>query len=252
MNKLLTLVMAVMAVSMGWAQSALAEQDDSKGVPVEFFACNWQKGKDLGDLDKVAKKFVDWSEQNDSGYSAWILTPQFHDGLDFDVAWMGSWPDSNAFGKSQDAWNAGGREIAADFDAVVDCSAGHQMATSVPVSAPDGPPGDGVVIFSACTLQEGKTPLEGLAAHKKVGAAMKGMGSKASSWLFYPGMGSGDHDFHYWSVIAFNNYAELGAASELYINGGGWEKAMVLLGPVTSCVSPTTFDAKLVRSGASR
>lgn len=252
MNRLCAIVIAVMAVSMGWAQSTLAQQDENRGVPVEFFSCNWQKGKDMGDLDKVAKKFEDWADKNDSGYSAWILTPQFHDGLDFDVGWMGSWPNSSAFGKSQDTWNADGREMAAEFATVVDCSVRHQMATSVPVSAPDGPPGDGVVLFSACSLQEGKTPQDALAAHRKVGGIMQDMGSEASSWLFYPGMGAGNHDFHYWSVIAFNNYAELGAATELYVNGGGWQKSMMILGAVAHCGSPTAFDAQLVRAGAGR
>jgi hypothetical protein len=117
---------------------------------------------------------------------------------------------------------------------------------------PKGPPGNGVVLFSECTMMAGKTPADALPAHRKVAAEMVALGSKASSWLFYPGMGNSDIDFHYWSVLGFNNYAELGAATELYVNGGGWQKAMGILGPVSRCKPPTVFDAHLVRAGAGR
>jgi hypothetical protein len=99
-------------------------------------------------------------------------------------------------------------------------------------------------------LQEGKMPGDALPAHRKLAAEMKTMGSKGSSWLFYPGLGAGDIDFHYWSVLGFKNYAELGAAMEMYTNGGGWKKAMGILGPVTRCGSPSVFDARVVRTGA--
>ena len=250
MNKLLLKVIAVLVVAVGWIPSVLAQQGQDEGAPVEFFACDWQNGKGMADLEKVGKKFSKWADKNDSSYSAWILTPQFHTDVGFDVGWLGGWPDGNAFGKAQDAWQAGGRELAADFAGVMDCSASHELATSAVVSAPKGPPGNGVVMFAECTLQEGKMPADALPAHRKAGAAMKAMGSKASSWLFYPGLGAGDIDFHYWSVLAFSNYTELGAASELYINGGGWEKVMATLGPVTRCGSPSVFDVRLVRSGA--
>ena len=80
--------------------------------------------------------------------------------------------------------------------------------------------------------------MEAYEAHKKFSAAMAEMGAPGSSWLFYPGLGAGDTDFHYFSVVAFNNYAELGAGWEIYNNGDGWKKAMEILWPVTSCDSP--------------
>lgn len=251
MSKLFAVVVAVLTVLVGWIPSVQAQQAQDKGAPVEFFACNWQDGKGMADLEKVNKKFVAWVAKNDAKYSAWILTPQLHAGVDFDVGWLGGWPDAVSFGKGQDAWMSGGRELAAEFANVMDCSAGHQMATSVVITAPDSPPGNGVVMFSECTMQEGKMPNEAVAAHREVGKAMKGMGSKASSWLFYPGIGAGNIDFHYWSVIAFKNYSEMGVSQEMYINGGGWSKAMSILAPVSRCRSPELYDVRLVRNGAS-
>ena len=250
MKKLFVVVASVFAVLIGWGQSALAQQPMDKAAPVEFFACNFQDGKGMADLEKVGKKFSAWADKNNSKYSAWILTPQFHTDLGFEVGWLGGWPDGNAFGKSQDTWLSGGRALAEEFGAVIDCSGQHQMASSAVINAPKAPPGNGVVMFAECTLQEGQTPDAALPAHRKLGAEMKTMGSKGSSWLFYPGMGAGDIDFHYWSVLAFSNYTDLGAATEMYINGGGWKKSMAILGPVTRCGSPSVFDARLVRSGA--
>jgi hypothetical protein len=251
MKKLLAIVVAYV-VSAGWAQSLLAQQAEDKGVPVEFFGCTYQDGKGMADLRKVADKFKKWSDENDSGYSAWILTPQFATDLGLDVGWLGAWPSGEAMGKGMDLWMSGGRELAAEFSAVVDCSNWHESATSAVVNAPKGPPGNGVVMFSECTVVEGKSPADALPAHRKIGAEMKAMGSPASSWLFYPGLGRSDIDFHYWSVIGFNNYAELGAATEIYVNGGGWEKAMGILGSVSRCRPPTVFDAQVVRTGAGR
>ena len=250
MKKLLVAVVVVLVSSVGWVQAVLAQQAADKGVPVEFFACNYQDGKGLADLQKVGARFSKWADDNDSKYSAWILTPQFHNAdLGFDVGWLGAWPDGNAMGKSMDTWLSGGKELAADFSKVFDCSISHETATSAMVNAPKGPPGNGVVMFSECTMLEGKTPMEALPAHRKVGAMMKEMGSKASSWLFFPGMGSANAGFHYWSVLGFNSYSDLGAATEMYINGGGWEKAMSVLAPLTRCASPAVFDARLVRAG---
>lgn len=252
MYKLLAVVVASLMPALASVSPAFAQQDPDQAVPVEFFACDWRDGKGMADLERVTKKFNAWADKNDEGYSAWILTPQFHDGLDFDIGWMGSWADSVSFGKAQDRWMADGRQLAADFDSVVDCSKRHQLATSVAVNAPDGPPDDGVVMFLQCTMREGKSPAEALPAHRKSGAAMREMGSKGMSWLFYPFLGTSQADFDYWSVLAFNNYTELGATQEKYLNGGGWEKVMGILGPVSDCKDPSVFDAKLVRAGARR
>lgn len=249
MNKLLAVVVSVFAVSVGWGQSASAQQPMDKAAPVEFFACNWQQGKGMADLKKVAEKFSKWADKNDMQYAAWILTPQFTAAdLGFQVGWLGGWPSYSDFGKGQDSWMASGGDLGDDFNEVIDCIS-HESASSAVVNAPDEPPGDGVVMFSQCTLQPGVKHADALAGHRKVGAMMKEMGSPASSWLFFPGMGSGDIDFHYWSVIGVQNYTDLGKSSELYINGGGWQKAMAILAPLTRCKSPAVFDVHSVRQG---
>ncbi len=165
MDKLLGLV-AALALVVGPAQTTMAQQAQGNGVPVEFFACHWQDGKGIEDLKKVGKAFAAWADKSDSGYSAWVLTPQFHSGLDFDVGWLGAWPDGKAMGKSMDNWLAEGGELAADFAKVMSCGS-HEMATSMRLNAPKGPPGNGLVMFSQCSMADGKMLTDAISAHRK-------------------------------------------------------------------------------------
>jgi len=255
MNKLISITAVIIAIATSWALPARAQDSADKAVPVEFFACNWRDGKGMADLDKVIEKFRKYADANDSDYTAWVLTPQFHNdeqGGGFDVGWLGSWPDGNAFGKSQDNWMSAGRDIAAAFDAVIDCGSRHELASSVVINAPDGPPDNGVVMFYACTLADGKSAMDAVQAGKQLAGAMKALGADSASWLFFPGIGAGDIDFDFWRVVAFPNYAGLGAAAEVYLNGGGWQKSREILRPVASCSAPAAFDARLARQGAGR
>lgn len=247
MKKLVGVVIAFLA--LGTVQFASA-QDPKKGNPVEFYGCNWQDGKGMADLVKVGKKFDEWASKQGSMYSAWIMTPQFHTDIGFDVGWLGGWPDGAEMGKTLDGWKSGGRELAADFQDVMDCSGRHELATSVPLHAPKGAGADGIAMFSACKLADGKMGTDALAAHAKAGAAMRAKGSKAaSSWAFFPGLGAADYEFDYWQVITFASYADFGATSEIYINGGGWQETMAALKGVTQCAGAVMFDVVQVRNG---
>ena len=103
-------------------------------------------------------------------------------------------------------------------------------------------------MISRCSLQEGKTEQEAYQAHLAFGSHMRGLGSMASSWLFYPSMGTGDIDYDYYHAATFYRYSDLGAAMELYFNGGGYETAQKMLSPVVECQSPIVFDALSVRA----
>lgn len=247
MNKLHKVVMALLVASVSWSQSALSEDDATTANSIEFFACNFMKGKSLKDVEKVAGSFAKWSQENDRTYAAWLLTPQFHSGeSSFDVGWLGAWTDGNAFGKGQDAWLNSDGKIAGDFSKVMDCSSRHEMAMSVPINAPDAPPGNGVLMVSQCSVNEGKTMADSYQAHMKMGAAAKARGSKAFSYLFYPLLGVGAAEFDYYLAIGSANYTELGAMIENYSNGGGYMKVQEILGPVENCTSPDVYDVRAV------
>jgi hypothetical protein len=248
MTKLLAILHVVFVVSIGWTQFVFAQQAPIKAAPVDFRACNFRDGQGMDDLDKISAKFREYANKNDFAYAAWTLTPQYHNGSDFDVGWLGAWPDGVAFGVSMEKWNTTGRELQAEFNQVVDCSSRHEMAASLPINAPDGTPEDGVLMFYECTLHDGKTLDEAYASHLKAGMTMKALGSLAVSWMFQPAAGAGDIDFDYYHVVGFYRYSDMGATMEMYANGGGKREQQKILGGISSCATPVIFDALSVRA----
>jgi hypothetical protein len=246
MNKLLAvLVVVVWAAAIG---PVFAMEWTTSAAPVDFRACNYRDGKTLADLQKVSAKFRDYANKNDLAYSAWLLVPEYHTGIDFDVGWLGAWPNSEAYGVSMERWKSNGRQLQAEFSQVIDCSSRHEMALSRPINAPQGTPEDGVLMFYACSLSDGVDIDKAYAAHLKAGTEMKGLGSLAVSWMFLPAIGAAQADFDYYHVIGFYRYSDMGATMEMYFNGGGIQKQQAILGKVSSCATPTVFDAISVRA----
>jgi hypothetical protein len=245
MTKLLTVVCTVLVV---WSAQASALDWTTTAAPVDFRACNFKDGKSMKDLDKVSAKYRDYANKNDLAYSAWALVPDYQTGADFDLGWLGAWPDGEAFGVSMEHWKSNGRQLQAEFDQVIDCSSRHVLAMSRPISAPRGTPEDGILMFYGCDLQDGVTLEKAYQAHLDAGTAMKGMGSLAVSWMFQPAMGSGRAEFDYYHVIGFYRYSDMGATMEMYVNGGGIQKQQAILSKVSSCATPSVFDAISVRA----
>jgi hypothetical protein len=256
MKSILAAVLTLTVAVLTWTQQVVAQEAEGPS-PVEAFFCNMQDGKTMKDLMQVADRFAKWADKNDPDYSAWILTPRFAQfATTSQVVWLGSNPDGNSMGKGLDQWVTKGNDLQEAFDEVIMCMA-HGLASSVEINAPDGPPGDGVVMFTECSFAEGSDPTNAwdnvLKAHKTYSEAMRSMGAKNSNWLFFPMLGGDpERDFDYWGVSTFNSWSDYFAAYELYVSGG-WKKGMAALNDVATCNvgSPTVWDVKLVRSGAS-
>lgn len=250
MNKAAALLFSI---ALGcWTQGALAQANASKAAALEAFFCNFQPGKGMKDLMAVANTFNKWASKNDPGYSAWILTPDFGQFATLpQVVWLGSNASGNEMGKGLDGWKSSGNDIQKDFDSVIACGS-HSVASSVEINAPDGPPGDGVVMFSQCSIAEGSDWQKAIAAHKKYATAMRGLGTKGSNWLFFPMIGApAEMPFDYWGVSTFKSWTDYFSAYEIYVNGGGWQKAMESMQGAASCAagSPSVWSVKLVRQG---
>jgi hypothetical protein len=255
MNRYTTLVLMFSVAVITWIQPVWAQAQGAKATPpapVEAFYCNLKEGKSMKDLMQVADRFSKWADKNDPSYAAWIITPQFGLGAQLPhLIWLGSWANGSEMGKGIAGYAADGRDLQDAFDGVIDCSMGHVLASSVEINAPDGPPGDGVVMFTECTIDDGSDWSKAVAAHKSFSGAMRSMGSKGSSWAFFPMLGGGDLAYDYLAVSTFGSWADYGAAYDMYVTGGGWQKAMETYKGVASCdkVPPTVWDVKLVHQG---
>lgn len=253
--KKLTALMAVAAtLSLTVNQSALAAEPEigtarAEGVaaPVDFRACNFKEGKSHADLDAVAAKFRKYANKNDFNYAAWILVPQYHSQSDFDVGWLGAWPDGESFGVSMEKWMTSGRSLQVDFATVMDCSDHHEMSLSLPINAADSTPQDGVMLVYECSLEDGKNLNNAYKAHLEWGTTKKALGFLDNSWMFQPAVGVRDIDYDYYHVVVFYRYSDLGAAMQVYANGGGMQKREKIYSGITDCGRPFIYDFKSVR-----
>jgi hypothetical protein len=247
MNTKIVVLIAASLVSAGWVSSAAAAPRPA-GAPVDYQACHFRDGKTMKDLDVVTAKFRTYANKLDTGYAAWTLTPKFETDLDLDVAWMGAWPDSKAFGVSMERWMKEGGALRAEFNRVMDCSSRHIMTVSLPINAPGGVPDDGMWLFSACNLNDGVNIDQAYAAHLDAGQVMKAMGSLSTSWMMVPAIGAGVNDPDYYHALAFYRYSDLGASLEMFVNEGGQQKRDAILNKVSYCATPVLFDAVSVRA----
>ena len=251
MNRLLTAVLIyVVAVTSG-IQVAQA-QEDGASVPVEAFYCNIREGKGRKDVENAVDKFNAWMDANaaDDGYMAWIMAPQFGMHMELpDIIWLGSWESGAAMGSGMDKYLAEAGDVQEAFNDAIECG-GHALASSVEINAPDGPPENGVVMFNQCSYADGKNWEDAMKAHKANSVALREMGGKGSSWMFFPMLGGNSDGFDYWAVAGFQNWSDFGTSYDMYVNGGGWQKSMkIMQGNVECGEDPTVWDAWLVRKG---
>ncbi|MBE9539954.1 MAG: hypothetical protein IMF06_12780 [Proteobacteria bacterium] len=251
MKKLHGLVMSLFAASVVWGQGVQAADAPVKAVPLELYACTWQEGKTMKDLQKVNTQFNKWAKKHDAGYTAWTITPQFRSSEQpFGVGWIGAWPDGASMGAGIQAFRDSGSEMGKAFAEVVDCSDSHGLFSSAVLNPPEGGAlKTPLVQFSSCSINEGKTAEDAHNAHKAFGDFMIGKGGLSASWMLWPALGAGDIDFEYYAVSAYASYAQLGVAFEAYANGGGWQKAKNELFSVVTCDEPRLYDGLLVRDG---
>jgi hypothetical protein len=245
-------ITALLGVSVIWVQGAQADDSAVKATPLELYACSWQEGKGMDDLDKVTNRFNKWSDKNQKGYSAWTITPQFRSSdTPFHLGWIGAWADGATMGAGLQAYRDKGQDLAAAFADVVDCSDSHGLFSSVSVNAPKGEPSKNPLVqFSSCTMDDDASSEDVYAAHKAASDFMISKGGMSAAWLLWPVLGAGDIEFDYYSVVSYESYAQLGQAFEAYSNDGGWQKINDIMKGVVSCDEPRLYDGKLIRMGS--
>lgn len=247
------LVATTLCASVTWSGQALAQDGAAspKLSPAEIYTCNYLKGKDRGDLDKVIERWNEWMDDNDSApYTAWLMTPAFFgQEITFDVAWLGAWPTNADMGRGLQTWRDKGDQMNQGFFDVFSCDQHMSMAV-LPMQPPAEAPDSGLVRFMDCTVAEGKTSPDAVQAHQKFKKYMDSKGSDTSAWVFFPGMGAGKTDFDFKMVLANANYPSLAKDSEIITNGGGWQEAGKTFAGLSTCDSPRLYQTDMIRNGA--
>ena len=162
-NTVLSLLV-VMAMS-----PAQAQQDMPQLGAIESWGCQMNEGKSVSDLMKVVDDWNEWSDANGlDAYTAWVLNPIFKANADFarEAGWFGYAPNFTEMGSVMQTWMSKGQELNARFNQVWTCG-WHSEAATMLVRPPADGPSSAVVSFSDCTLNEGATPADLMAATAK-------------------------------------------------------------------------------------
>jgi hypothetical protein len=226
---------------------------------VETQGCKFNANKGMNELHSVNARYNAWADKNKmTDYTAFVATPLFYSAdIQYDVLWVGAWP--NAAAMARDAALSAtkeGRDIDAAYDALGKC-ASHSLYAEVVVRQPKGaPPENGVATFSDCTVRDGRTAEEAIAALGQVAEYMAGRGSDAFSAVLFPlaGLPNNAH-YTFKHVVGYGSMDAFGKDVDSY-TAGGFRRVDELLERVVDCNSARVYTPERVRlatpAGAAR
>jgi hypothetical protein len=243
------LVSAVVLTTGAGAQEAAP----SPTPIIEAFTCTYRGNNDIDNLRAVNTRFNAWADRNNvTTYTAFVLTPYAYSAdLTADVVWLGAWPTGTAMGVNEAQWLSQGGEVAAAFDAVVDCDS-HSLYAEVVINQPSGPPPEsgGVAMFEDCSVHEGRTVPEAIAAAEQWTEYTKSRGSDAFSAFLFPLAGlENDSDYDFKVVTGFASMQDFGKGTDMH-TGGGFLRAEELFGRLLDCNSARIYNLERVRLAA--
>jgi len=244
-------VAVVVAIGAG----NVAAQDGVVYVPVDIYGCKYNKGKGPADLDAVVDKWNAYMDKiGDDTYAAWTMTKHYAGpDQDFDVAWLGANRSGTTMGETADEWRASGAKISAQFNEVVNCAMSGNYASRMFKAPPGGNvPKDGVIVFSSCTLKEGQSYDDVIAATAKWAKVLGDAGSQAAMYHWYPIYGTGENDIDCKIISSYPNLTELGKDYDRMGNGQLFIKRRELLGALQDCDVARVYNAKLRRDAKIR
>ena len=237
---------------LGGAGTASAQDEPAAGPPahpVETYTCKYKEGKSRADLNKVIAEWNAWMDkQGAKDYFAVVITPFYSGDFEFDVGWLGVWPDGNAMGKGHDLWVSKGGDVAAKFSTVVNCNS-HSNFVSLNVKEPpkiDPSDDDAVVTFSNCSIKDGKSFDDLMAAQQAWNTYADANGFTGGAWVMFPLFGETDNDYDFKYVESSPDFTTFGADYQR-MSDGAWQKGEELFGPVVKCDHGRVYTAHVVR-----
>jgi len=250
-----SVISALLFLSIG-SGVALAQEEESEEpnvVPVETFTCDFNEGKGPGDLQKVID---DWNDfMDDKGvdyYFAATLTPYYFGELAFDIGWLGVWTDGGKMGAGTDMWLDEGGELDAQFSEVLNCKS-HTNFVSMNVKRrpqneeeSDDSDKSFVIAFSNCSMQEGKTFDDYLAAQEMWNAYADEHGFSDNVYAMFPIFGETDDSYDFKSVGTSDDHTAFGNDYKL-MSEGHWRKSSELFDDLLDCDSARVYNATVVR-----
>jgi hypothetical protein len=234
---------------LAFAPSAGA-QPQALIAPVEVRECHFAAGKGQGDLEGLASAFNQWMERNAAPeYSAYALLPLLRSAeVDFDLTWVGAWPDGTTMGESMAHYFARGAELDPIFDAVMDCKSKRNFSV-VTLRQPADPGSFGPMEVATCTLRLGADLTSALQAAGQWVDFTATVGSTAGHWLLFPAYGErSDANYNFKWAVGYESLEAFGRDYDQLTNGDGLNRYNELFEFLARCDSPRLYSVRTIRA----
>ncbi len=241
------------AFALAFGPAVLAQpgaRGDALIAPIEVLTCRYAEGKGPDQLDGLATAFNQWMEKSNAPqYAAYVLLPMAHSAdLDFDLAWVGAWPDGTTMGESMAHYFERGRELEPAFGNVMQCGTNTNFSV-VTLREPVDPGSFGPVEVASCTLRLGVTLDEALRATNDWVTYTATTGSTAAHWLLFPAYGErSDATYNYKWAVGYESYVAFGRDYDQATNGNGLDRYNELFAPLVRCDSPRLYRVRTIRA----
>ena len=241
-NQITKFVLAILILSS--TSLALADHHAAPtSAALEAYFCNFEKGKDMDDLLKVAAEWDKWVDVNQSNdYAAYVLRPVISTAADFpyDYFWLGVSKNHETMGQGADEWMENGGKLAAKFDSVAPCDT-HILMTSQTIKPYTSSGKSGFAQISACELNDDASMESLMGADQKWVSWMteNDMPGGLSRW--YGGVGEArDSTTDFYTVYRAQSLAARGKAHDMMMAGGGAVLSSIY-DSVMTCDTPRVY-----------
>jgi hypothetical protein len=239
---------AISLLALATVEDVLAQPTEATIAPLEFLVCHFAEGKGPSDLDGLARAFNEWMERSSAPeYAAYTLFPRSHsDEIDFDLAWVGAWPDGVTMGASMAHYFTHGEELGPVFGSVMDCN-NNRNFSALTIRAPAEAGRFGPLEVANCTIRIGGSVADALNAVAEWVEYSRDTGSDAAHWALFPAYGErSDANYTFKWAIGYSSYESFGRDYDRFTNGGS-DKYNELFDFVMRCDSPRLYSVQPIR-----
>tara|TARA_B100000963_G_C22555372_1_gene638793 strand:- start:217 stop:993 length:777 start_codon:yes stop_codon:yes gene_type:complete len=217
-------------------------------LPLEGFACNYNRGKDASDLNKVVAEWNEYADSTGIAYNAWLFTPYYYsEDQKADTIWIGVAPTWEGMMKAAETMTTEeGQNIQQKFDRVSECY--DHTGWGLEIVRSSDTQGNGLATTQWCTLNEGVTPDKVLAADKKMNDYYDKQNINGGFSRWWPGSGIPSRfDADMLWVQTASSMAEWGREVDRLVNGGGNQVMSSIYGDLMSCKNREVFSVTALR-----
>jgi len=241
---LLAAVTVACTLSMGISTS-FAQDGPPQFQPVEMWVCQFNDGKDQGDMDKVYEDLVE--ETGDSAYAAFQLNAYFRVNQEFDFIYLGAWADGSTMGSGIGADMAGDSDSSEGWDETVTCPA-SLMYASTWINPPNdsGGPEDFILTIADCNVAHGSSNGQAFGALQRYSDYAKANGSDVATAVWFPAFGGGNTEFDFKVANVYSGPQHFGDSMQWFTENQAYIARGNITEGIVSCDSPRVYSGSTI------